>query len=340
MTVQELFNHVGFEAVMSALQNTHRNEKSIKGTAYYKQAFDKLLMTEPSGRGGEVTFDVTPREKWFDPGFLPMLANAVEGDLWEDIIGKEVIKPEDNPFSDAELAGAILWGATFYGFTDHNRWTPFNDIHTRYGKLAQDLERKLYDPYIRDVKTLNRLKTDSLLFGIAFPREVWKEIHFHQKHQNRQKRKRFYRMKKRIRELERLDKRAHAIAKIEAKTGKSLGSLADKIIHAGSICEEWRDCHTYPNDNRVDYAIDLMSNYFPTASDILSVGEEIIIVFYTSPENPLKAEESARLQEYFNTQADTSALHFFDGTDPDTASALDIQFIRISDTVIPDEDED
>lgn len=112
---------------MKALQTTHRTDDSIQSVAGYKEAYDIITHIQFEGEGGEVDFDVTPKEEWFSPGSLPMLANNVEGDLWENIVGKEVIKPEDNPFTDAELAGAILWGMTFYGFTPRNRYNLFEE---------------------------------------------------------------------------------------------------------------------------------------------------------------------------------------------------------------------
>ena len=160
MTVQELFNSLTFDEVVSALRNTHRNDKSIQYLAGYKEAFDTLSNIEFIGEGGNVTFDVTEREHWFDEHNLPLLARNVEGDLWENIVGKRVIKPEDNPFTDSELAGAILWGATFYGFNRHNRWTPFEEIYSKYGEKAWELERKQYLPYIRNKKTKHSLKKE------------------------------------------------------------------------------------------------------------------------------------------------------------------------------------
>lgn len=144
MSVKELFLSVGFDNVLNALRNTHRNDHSIKDAASYKEAFDIICLTEFEGEGGEVTFDVTPKEKWYEPNSLPMLANNVEGDYWENTVSKAVIRPENNPFTDAELAGAILWGMTFYGFTRHARWTPSKEIFTSYGKKADRLERELY----------------------------------------------------------------------------------------------------------------------------------------------------------------------------------------------------
>ena len=102
MTVQELFKSMKFDDIAAALRNTHRNDKSIQYLAGYKETYDTLSNLEFNGEEGNVTFDVTEREHWFDEHNLPLLANGVEGDLWENIVGKEVIKPENNPFTDAE----------------------------------------------------------------------------------------------------------------------------------------------------------------------------------------------------------------------------------------------
>lgn len=63
MAVKELFLTVGFENIIKALRNTHRNDESIQNVAAYKEAFDTICLTEFEGEGGEVTFNVTsPRE--------------------------------------------------------------------------------------------------------------------------------------------------------------------------------------------------------------------------------------------------------------------------------------
>ncbi|WP_298063106.1 hypothetical protein [uncultured Rikenella sp.] len=51
MTVRDLFESVGFDAVVNVLQNTYRNEKSVRWTALYKEAFDELVKLEFAGEG-------------------------------------------------------------------------------------------------------------------------------------------------------------------------------------------------------------------------------------------------------------------------------------------------
>lgn len=341
MTVKELFLSVGFDNVLKALRNTHRNDHSVQNVAAYKQAFYQICLTEFEGEGGEVTFDITPREEWYEPNSLPMLANNVEGDYWENTVGKTVIRPENNPFTDAELAGAILWGMTFYGFSRHAGWSPREEIFTTYGERAERLERKLYLPYIRDKREKRKLKDkESLPYGIAFSMEVWKRIDFGKKHQNRAKRKRYYRLKKRIAELKRLDKRQHLINTLHEKCGFDDVQLDDRIINAGSIQETWRDSHVADLSQRTSYLSALLTDYFPTFKDICEGGEELLIAAYTSEGAPLTGKEEQELKSLIDSFGQNLPITFVKGTDNEAKSDIALQFIIISSTPINNEDED
>lgn len=334
MTVKELLTTVGFEAIVKALQNTHRNDRSIRCLAGYKEAFDVICNTEFEGNGGEVTFEVTPKEHWFDPGNLPLLANNVEGDYWDNTVGKMVIRPENNPFTDAELARAILWGMTFYGFTKHSAWSPREKRYTKYGEMAERLERKLYLPYIRDKREIRGLKGKSeMLYGIAFTREVWDRIHFGETHQNRSKRKRFHRLERRIAELKRLDKRQHLIDDLITTTGVPKEFIEILIMKAGSVREEWRESHVCGKTSRLDYVIDLISNYYPTLDDLCQDCHDVIIVVYTDEHEPMTEEEDNQL---YNATAPVMAksgikYHLICGHADDVKGEIALRIIGISD---------
>lgn len=341
MTVKELFATVGFDAIVKALQNTHRNDSSIRYLAGYKEAFDIICNTEFRGNGGNVTFDVTPEEHRFDAGNLPLLANNVEGDYWENTVGKTIIRPEDNPFTDAELAGAILWGMTFYGFTRHSAWSPREERYTNYGEMAERLERKLYLPYIRDKRVTRKLKGKAEIpYGIAFTPEVWHRIYYGKSHQNRSKCKRFYRIKHRIKELKRLDKRQHLIDDLIATTGVPMEDIETLIMKAGSIREEWRESHDCGKTSRMDYIIDLISNYFPTLNDLSHECHDVIIVAYTDENEPMTEEEDNQL---YNATMPVIAINgikanLICGTADDVRGEIALRIIGISD-LKPDEDE-
>ncbi|MBD5239337.1 MAG: hypothetical protein HDS64_06155 [Bacteroidales bacterium] len=336
MTVKELLTTVGFDAIVRALQNTHRNDESISCLAGYKEAFDIICNSEFNGPGGDVTFNVTPKEHWSDPGYLPLIANNVEGDFWENTVGKTVIRPKDNPFTDAELAGAILWGMTFYGFTNHNSWKPHEERFTPYAIIAERLERKLYLPYIRDKRVKQELKEKKEMpFGIAFTQEVWDSIHFGEKHCNRSKRKRFYRLERRIVELKRLDKRQHLIDDLIATTGVSKEDLETLIMKAGSVREEWRESHVCGKTSRIDYIIDLISNYYPTLDDFCQDCHNVIIVAYADENNSITDEEFNHLSAITDSIMAKNGVkyHLFCGHLDDLKGEIALRIIGISNSI-------
>ncbi|WP_285828878.1 hypothetical protein [Bacteroides acidifaciens] len=341
MIVKELFLSVGFDNILKALRNTHRNDRSIEGVVAYKEAFDIICLTEFEGDGGEVSFDVTPREKWSEPHALPLIANNVEGDYWKNTVGKTVVKPKDNPFTDAELAGAILWGMTFYGFTRHAEWSPHEERFTSFGERAERLERRLYLSYIRDKREKRKLKSkEEMPYGIAFSMEIWDRIHHSEKHQNRSKRKRYYRLKKRIAELKRLDKRQHLIDMVHEKCGFQDPQLECRIMTAGSIHETWRDSHVVDLANRTNYLEGLLTNYFPTFRDICGGGEELLIVAYTSETTPLTDEEERYLRSMINSFEPKIPITFIKGIDNEAKTDIVLHVIIISSKPINDDDDD
>lgn len=335
MTVQELFKTVGFKAIAEALRHTHRNEKSTECLTGYKEAFDILCNLPFDGCGGEVTFDVTPREEWDEEGSLPLLANSIEGDCWENIVGKTVIRPDDNSFNDAELAGAILWGATFYGFTPRDRWSPFEECHSKFGIMAKRLERKQYLPYLRDIRAIRKLRDGSgkSRFGIAFSMDVWNEIEFRQQHQNRSKRKRFYRMEKRIKWLQKLDKRQKVIDSLKCGGVAVPDEIVSTIFNAKTIWENIYESHTFGKSDRVDYLSDLLLNkdYYPNTKTFLNDGDEFICVVYASSEHPLSDEELSRLTELFATyfSGENTKWQILRATDDDMGSEIALKHLCI-----------
>jgi len=343
MTVKELFLSVGFDNVLIALRNTHRNDRSIDGVVAYKEAFDIICLTGFEGDGGEVTFDVAPGKELDDPDSLPLLARNVEGDYWRNTVGKTVIKPDNNPFTDAELAGAILWGMTFYGFTRHAGWSPCEERFTEFGERAERLERRLYLPYIRDKREKSKLKSkDGMSCGIAFSMEIWDRIHHGEEHQNRAKRKRYYRLKKRIAELKRLDKRQHLIDTIHEKCGFHDPQLEKRIMTAGSVHETWRDSHVRDISLRADYLVDLMTKYYPTLENLPEGSKELIIVAYTSKVTPLTDDEERILKNVILSlnQVNHVRIIFLRGTDDEAKDDISLQIITLSSTIINDEDDD
>ncbi|WP_302320012.1 hypothetical protein [uncultured Duncaniella sp.] len=329
MTVQGLFNSLTFDDIMAALRCTHRNDRSIRNVAGYKEAYDIICNLSPEGDGGEVTFDISPREEWFTPHSLPLVANNVEGDYWENTVQKTVIYPNDNPFTDAELAGAILWGMTFYGFTIRDEWPPNDTAFSLYGEHAKLLERKLFIPYLRDKTIKQELKNEVLPFGIAFAMDMWNKIHQRQRHQNRSKRCRYRRISQRIEHLKKLDKRQYLINRLQEAFGPDAVSALE-ILKAEAIIEKWFDSHCYGKLPRLDYLIDLLENYCPYFDNICQSGNHNIVVCYTANTTPLTDDEKIRLRSFLSNHfSPDSNWQLFFATDNALPNEMAVQFIGI-----------
>ena len=334
MTVHELFNSLTFDDVLDALRNTHRNEPSIRNVAGYKMAFDYICHLQPQTENEQVTFDVTPRENWFETHGLPLIANNVEGDYWENTVGKDVVKPGNNPFSDTELAGAILWGMTFYGFTDNEKMFGRDDVYSEYGIRAQCLQRHQYLPYLRDKNLIRNLKKPSGIFksydGIAFTMGIWKQINHRKSHQNRSKRKRYYRIEQRIERLQLIDRRIGLINRINMQVGEEMGSqLESKILNAKAITEHFRESRAYGKMSRVDYLKQLIGNYDPLLWDDTKGCISVVVIASSSTHSPISQEEETLLYEFLSQKFSDYSLKcqlesFFNHEDESSEITLQI----------------
>ena len=341
MTVKELFLKLTFDEVAEALQRTHQTDKSINDIGSYKEAFDTLCNLEFNGDGGSVTFDVHDNPNYKKE--IPLLANGVEGDLWESIVGKEIVFPENNKFTEAEIAAAILWGATFYGFTNHNRWEPFQKIYSEYGQKAWELEKKLFLPYLRNketIRTLKHPKGERFPFGLALSMEDWNEIHKHKRHPNRSKRKRFYRLKNRITYLKKLDKRTDALNRIQIATGVENRHFYRKVMEAGSIHEVWLESHTFGKSNRVEYVKQLIEKYMQGFQSEFDDCEDLALAFFSSKENRLTDEELNLLVGFFKKYFNCKEMEVFNGINPELTHDIEIQLIGISSIIIKETEYD
>ena len=334
MTVKELFQKEGFSAIMTAMRHTHKHEPSTIDSASYTESYDELCNTVPEPNDGVVTFDVSPRDKWESSHWLPLLANNVEGDYWEQIVAREVIRPEDNPFTDAELAGAILWGATFYGFTRRSSIFWNREPISKYGIRAAQLRIKMDLPYFSSKQTQQMLKKriKENPSDYALPMEDWDSKHIRMQRLNRSKRKRIYRIEQRAKWLENLEMRVRLIQSLRTFTGEQLGEIAAKIMDAETIYDHWRESHVAGKSDRVSYLIDLNTYYAPTLTEYCQdYGEEVLVLVLTGKSYPISLEEETRLHQQLEQELGSIGLRWqiLKGVDDKDTSELSLQFVCI-----------
>lgn len=343
MRVQDLVKSVSFDEIATALQRTHfRDVQNFIGqSAEYKMAYDQFCHLVPEGDGGEVTFDIVSPESLVNPKVKAIVANNVEGQCWENILQKEVIRPTDNNVTDAEMAGALLWGATFYGFTPYSMERCFDSYFnddSPFATQAYRLEIREMLPYIKDkaerreLKKLSKGNPDGVPCCIETMEYLWKR----RKHLNRSKRKRKYRMSKRDDELWKMNARFHDVERlrkfgnIEKAGFKEF--LTEKIYNAESVSAVMLESFAYGETDRVEYLKELIEKYSCEMKGPSNPDSKLTIIIWSSESYPLNSDERKRLNEFLMKffALPTSSIQIVFGVTKVENSEIQIQFISMT----------
>ena len=345
MTVQDLVKSVSFDEIARALQQTHFRdvENFIGQSAEYKMAYDQFCHIVPEGDGGEVTFDIVSPESLVNTKTIAIVANNVEGQCWENILQKEVIRPADNNnVTDAEIAGAILWGATFYGFTSHSQERCFDDFFNDDSPFATQAYRlgiREMLPYIKDKEERRELKKLSKRHpdGVPCSSETMRYLWERRKHLNRSKRKRKYRMSKRQDELWKMNRIYHNVERlckfgIIEKPG-FMESLIDKIYNAKSVNDVMLESFAYGKIDRVEYLKELLDKYACEMKGSSNSDSKLTIIIWSSKSYPLKFDERKQLHEFLMKffALPASSMQIVFGQTKAVNPEIQIQFIGIKD---------
>ena len=208
MTVKELFQSLKFKDIAEALKEQYGHYgNSLRPITEYKENYDIILNTEFSGEGGTITF----KEDGDSDVYM------IEGDKYDNIVGMEVIIPENGAISEAEVAAQILWSTAPFGSVSTGQWHSFfEDMVSpskgeEYALKAKRVDILLDLPYCRDKNVRRELKQqmnspeEDLCLSIEASRFLIFDKRKREKiRHNRSKRKRAYRLKKRYEELCRL----------------------------------------------------------------------------------------------------------------------------------------
>ncbi|MCM1067487.1 MAG: hypothetical protein NC418_07945 [Muribaculaceae bacterium] len=344
MIVQELFKSLSFDEIAAALQRTHFRdvENFIGRSAEYKMAYDRFCHIEPDGDGGEVTFDIASPEDIENPEVKALVANNVEGQCWEKILQKELIRPADQNVTDAEMAGAVLWGATFYGFTPHSMDRCFDlcfNDDSPFATQAYRLSIQEMLPYIKDKEERRELRKLSKgnPDGVPCSFETLEYLRERRKHLNRSKRKREYRMSKRQEELWKMHRLYHDVERLRKfGTIEEAGfkeSLIKQIYQAKSVNDVILESFAYGKIDRVEYLKELLDKYAYEMKGPGNSDSKLTIIIWSSESYPLNSGERKQLFEllmrFFALPASSMQIVF--GETKAENPEIQIQFISIKD---------
>lgn len=301
MTFKNLLLQCEFENVAGSIGELYEGQAGM--LSLYKEVFDRLRHMESIPSVGKISVE------WEENALYPRVYGCCEGSV-EEILGKEV--QAGIGVSQDELAAHCLREFTSYGFSDEDvddllvSWEGAG--HTHYGKRAHDLELKYYRGLVYSKKAFYRYKTYKFrgrTFKVtAFYSKVFDEIRFREKHCNRIRHKRNYRIAKRIAELQHKDETEWLVERLTAHPSPDAFSRnhLDFLFSASRISEIRFHSYAYDVKKRVSYLRELMEKYSFYSFHGYAL---YLVLITTSPEFPVLPGESLEfMAEHFPEEAE------------------------------------
>lgn len=313
MKLKELLLSTDFDALIPALK-----KEGYLAIRQYREAYDILSHIAPANESEMRNLEI--RVEWVKPmeGYEEPYINVYncEGGLWEHNVAKEVVVADDCKLTKEEVIAKILWSCTFYGYTPQTLKDTFEDriehkMHTCYGTMARKLKQKFYLYYLPGHKKREVLKRMRLasLDSIAMSMEDWNYCKKRIAKASNIRKKRDYRMQKRI---DYLDYRE----KYEGLRDKFMGGKditfhdMDFIYDGFSMLLTNMETHTYGESSRVDYLKKLIK-YIEMDSDYEFFNPQKLVVLCKVPsQHPLSSDEKEEIRNEFHKLAGKGKLIF------------------------------
>lgn len=256
MTLKELLSNVDFDEVAPFIVKHYPEmEKCMAGM---KMAFDGMRNTVPTKVGEEqITVEFYGEEgedKWLD-------AFHVDDDVWENVVGREVVIADNVHAPLEEIVAIILYQATYFGFTPADRDETFESWHTNSTPPTNG------NPYRIQWWHLTQREHDSLCqkkdIGTRYysldPKRPFQCLS--DKPMNRIKRKRAHRWEKRIDELDRLANRWDLLQKIKRCNLPPDFPIFEAMLFKAKDCEVSRRLDYSAKGEGLSYIYELMVKY-------------------------------------------------------------------------------
>lgn len=328
MTVKELFQSLSFSDIIEPLTKTHPD--ALLPMSKYKEDYDIICNTEFSGEGGAITFCPDGDSDVY----------MIEGDRYFNIVGMDVVLPENSAVTKAEAAAEIIWSSAPFGRYPAIDWDNLleEDEADYYALQVKRIDIKIALPYCRDknirqelIRQMQSISADLCLSAETDQWFIFGNGKLWGKRQNRSKRKRKYRLEKRHDELLRLSELHNQLDMLKSNIGNMPESLEKLVLSSSDIETAYFESKTYGKSDRIDYLKDLLLNPSYDSKRYLNAEkhQECICVLYTSPEHPCTATEQNRIIEIIGTYFNTTPWQLFIAqcNDLNVEIELDITYI-------------
>lgn len=255
MTLKELLLQVDFDNVVPFIMKHY--QYLCHCMAGFKMAFDGMCNTMPNKCDEQIKVEICAEE-----GEEPYLAvYHSDDDVWENVVGREVIIDSNVKAPLEEIAAAILFDATFYGFTPDDRDDTFeewdkdmkpptngNPYRIRWWKMTQ-----------REHDSLCQKKDIGKRGYSIDPKHPFASLT--DKPMNRIKRMRAHRWEKRIDELDRLAHRWDLLQKIKSSVAQTDLTIFSDMLFKAPRCKVKRMVDYSADGIGLSYIYELMTKY-------------------------------------------------------------------------------
>ena len=250
MTTKELLDSVTFKEIAPYLYHDNDSTGTHRGLHYYREAFDRLSITEPDERhkGEKVSIDNLMEAPW-----AIQLARTFKTDT-----------NEDRPL--AKQAALALWTLTYYGTSQDEIWKVFK----RYSKRKVPINR--YDAALMRLKESIwkhqtpqrfrcRLRNGEIGYVMSSPgdkkRKNYDPLNINRK-QNRSKKKRQYRQTKREEWYEKMITRQYIIDRFTADGSNFSRRKLSFLLACHSTAETFK---AVKPEKALECVLDSIENY-------------------------------------------------------------------------------
>jgi hypothetical protein len=226
---------------------------------------------------------------------------------WDECLGMEISLDDDVHLSNAEIVANCIWEMTFYGFSEQEINSHFrreDRIENKEDLKINELEEKLYHPPF-------------------YTKEKQEKYFLSEIPKNRSKKKRNYRLEKRIKQLERISRIKSAIKKLTTRSDirpEQVNYLFDtKRIHEIS----YHSCVKNRQD-RAQYLVELLTEY-PLYN--FSEDTRFCLLFKTSSKYPATPEDKEALCKLREILPQEASILWEYGTDDSLSEKMEVLFL-------------
>jgi len=286
MIVKELLEKVNFDSLVPILDKLMAHRTPLSQAAYFRMAYDEMLQMEPST-------DVNPLEvrRGEDGHLNGSSGHDLEGDFWENSLGREIRLSDGPEISDEELAAHLLWSMTFYCFSEKYRDRNYPEISDAFDDKILNIYQKRLAAYAHiPLKQAKKMNVDDDEYFVVEEQQLKNMTR-----RNRAKRMRDHRHQQAIKKYERMNKVKATIESIlrcaDDYTEEQFAYLYDTKL----ISDNCYYSYAADNSHRLDYIFDLIRKY---GNNDYSSFDSLVLFVTTDKDLPLSDDELNKLTQF------------------------------------------